>query len=61
VVIDEAHELFAGIYRRYDRLGGYKDESREALIAQRVREAIGSAPVRRWGRRPPWGSTNRPW
>ena len=45
VVIDEAHELFAGIYRRYDRLGGYKDESREALIAQRVREAIGSAPV----------------
>jgi hypothetical protein len=45
VVIDEAHELFAGIYRRYDKIGGYKDESRDALIAQRVRDAIGAAPV----------------
>jgi len=45
VVIDEAHELFAGIYRRFDKIGGYKDESRDALIAQRVRDAIGSAPV----------------
>jgi hypothetical protein len=45
VVIDEAHELFAGIYRRFDRHGEYKEESRDALIAQRVREAIGAAPV----------------
>jgi len=45
VVIDEAHELFAGIYRRYDKIGSYKEESRDALIAQRVRDAIGSAPV----------------
>jgi len=45
VVIDEAHERFAGIYHRYDKLGGYKDESNEALIAQRVRDAIGAAPV----------------
>ncbi len=45
VVIDEAHELFAGIYRRYDKHGGHKDESTDALIAQRVREAIGAAPV----------------
>jgi hypothetical protein len=45
VVIDEAHELFAGIYRRYDKRGGYKDDSKDALIAQRVRYAIGSAPV----------------
>jgi len=45
VVIDEAHELFAGIYRRYDKIGSHKDESRDALIAQRVRDAIGSAPV----------------
>ena len=45
VVIDEAHELFAGIYRRYDKHGEYKDESKDALIAQRVRHAIGSAPV----------------
>jgi hypothetical protein len=45
VVIDEAHELFAGIYRRYDRSGDYNDESKDALIAQRVRQAIGAAPV----------------
>src|SRR5207244_1568268 len=45
VVIDEAHELFAGIYRRYDRRGDYKGESKDALIAQRVRDAIGGAPV----------------
>lgn len=45
VVIDEAHELFAGIYRRFDRQGDYKEESKDALIAQRVREAIGAAPV----------------
>lgn len=45
VVIDEAHELFAGIYRRFDKIGNYKNESRDALIAQRVRDAIGSAPV----------------
>ena len=45
VVIDEAHELFAGIYRRYDRRGDYKEESKDALIAQRVRDAIRDAPV----------------
>jgi uncharacterized membrane-anchored protein YhcB (DUF1043 family) len=45
VVIDEAHELFAGIYRRYDRRGDHKEESKDAVIAQRVREAIGAAPV----------------
>jgi Helicase conserved C-terminal domain/SNF2-related domain len=45
VVIDEAHELFAGIYRRFDKIGRHKDESRDALIAHRVREAIGAAPV----------------
>jgi superfamily II DNA or RNA helicase len=45
VVIDEAHELFSGIYRRFDRQGEHKKESKEAVIAQRVRDAIGSAPV----------------
>jgi adenine-specific DNA-methyltransferase len=45
VVMDEAHELFAGIYRRYDLRGNYREESKDALIAQRVREAIGAAPV----------------
>jgi hypothetical protein len=44
-VIDEAHELFAGIYRRYDRRGDYKEDSKDALIAQRVRDAIRTAPV----------------
>jgi superfamily II DNA or RNA helicase len=45
VVIDEAHELFASIYRRYDRRGDYKEDSKDALIAQRVRDAIRAAPV----------------
>jgi superfamily II DNA or RNA helicase len=45
VVIDEAHELFSGIYRRYDRQGEHKEESKEAVVAHRVREAIGGAPV----------------
>src|SRR5262245_39728976 len=45
VVIDEAHELFAGIYRRFDRRGDYKGDSKDALIAQRVRDAIRGAPV----------------
>jgi adenine-specific DNA-methyltransferase len=45
VVIDEAHELFAGLYRRFDRRGDHKEESKEALIAQRVRDAISNAPV----------------
>ena len=44
-VIDEAHEMFAGIYRRFDRAGAYDESSRAAQTAHRVRELIGPAPV----------------
>ena len=44
-VIDEAHEMFAGIYRRFDRLGGYDESSGAAQTAHRVRRLIGPAPV----------------
>jgi hypothetical protein len=45
VVIDEAHEVFAGIYRRYDKRGDYDPEATEARMAHRVRTVIGPAPV----------------
>ena len=45
VVIDEAHEIFAGIYKRFDRHGRVKDESSQARLASRVREALAGAPV----------------
>ena len=44
-LIDEAHEVFAGIHRRFDSDGGYRDDSRHALTAHRVREVIGASPV----------------
>lgn len=44
-VIDEAHELFAAIYKRFDRHGAYDIDSTEARTAHRVRSAIGQAPV----------------
>jgi hypothetical protein len=44
VVIDEAHELFSGIWRRYGE-AGYDDASTEAVTAHRVRSVIGPAPV----------------
>ena len=44
-LIDEAHEVFAGIHRRYDRTGIYDEESPQALMAHRVRRVIGAAPV----------------
>jgi hypothetical protein len=39
-VIDEAHEVFAGIYKRFDKLGQYDDESPHARTAGRVREVL---------------------
>ncbi len=45
VLIDEAHEVFAGIHRRYDRLGNYEEDSEYARMAHRLREVIGAAPV----------------
>jgi adenine-specific DNA-methyltransferase len=40
VVIDEAHEVFANIYKRFDREGNYKEDSDEAQIADRVRSLL---------------------
>ena len=45
VVIDEAHEIFAGLHKRYDRDGLYDETSDEALMAHRVRGFLRSAPV----------------
>ncbi len=44
-LIDEAHEVFAGIHRRFDRDGVYEETSRQAQTAHRVREIIGLSPV----------------
>ena len=44
-LIDEAHEVFAGIHRRYDRAGIYNEEGPQALMAHRVRQVIGASPV----------------
>jgi superfamily II DNA or RNA helicase len=39
-IIDEAHEVFAGIYKRFDRFGEYKDDAPTARTAGRVREML---------------------
>lgn len=44
-VIDEAHEIFAGIYRRYDLHGGLKDGSKYARTAARVKQALLDTPM----------------
>lgn len=44
-VIDEAHEVFAAIHRRFDRHGVYDERSRYAQTADRVRSVIGRSPV----------------
>jgi SNF2 family DNA or RNA helicase len=45
VVIDEAHEIFAGLHKRYGRDGLYDETSDEALMAHRVRGFLRAAPV----------------
>lgn len=45
VVIDEAHEIFAGLHKRFSRDGLYDDVSDEALMAHRVRGLLRSSPV----------------
>jgi superfamily II DNA or RNA helicase len=45
VVIDEAHEVFAGLHKRYDRDGLYEETSDEALMAHRVRSFLRTSPV----------------
>lgn len=44
-VIDEAHEMFAGIYRRYDSRGGLKDGTKYARTAARVKQALVGTPM----------------
>src|SRR5207237_421281 len=44
-VIDEAHEIFAGVYKRFDRHGAAKDAGKEATLASRVRGALAATPV----------------
>ncbi len=39
-VIDEAHEIFAGIYKRFDKFGQYNNEAPHARTAGRVREVL---------------------
>src|SRR5947199_1442055 len=45
VIIDEAHEIFAGLHKRYDRDGIYDDTSEDALMAHRVRSFLRTSPV----------------
>ncbi len=45
VVIDEAHEIFAALHKRYGRDGIYDEASEEALMPHRVRSFLRSAPV----------------
>jgi hypothetical protein len=45
VVIDEAHEIFAGLHKRYGHDGAYDEGSDEAMMAHRVRGFLRSAPV----------------
>jgi hypothetical protein len=45
VVIDEAHEIFAGLHKRYGRDGLYDEASDDALMAHRVRGVLRSSPV----------------
>src|SRR5438876_5143777 len=45
VVIDEAHEIFAGLHKRYGRDGVYEETSHEAQMAHRVRGFLRSSPV----------------
>jgi superfamily II DNA or RNA helicase len=45
VIIDEAHEIFSGLHKRFDRNGVYDDTSEEALMAHRVRSFLRTSPV----------------
>ncbi len=44
-VIDEAHEIFSGIYKRFDRDGLYQSQSDQAKMAGRVRDLLRNTPV----------------
>ena len=42
-VIDEAHEVFAGIYKRFNKFGEYDDDAEVAQTAGRVRHVLRAA------------------
>lgn len=44
-IIDEAHEIFAGLYRRFDRHGQLGTSSRYAKTAARVKAVLADTPV----------------
>lgn len=44
-VVDEAHEVFASIYKRFDRGGSIREDSPYARIAGRLATAIAGTPV----------------
>lgn len=44
-LIDEAHEVFAGLHRRFRSDGSYDEDSPHARTAHRVRQIIGVSPV----------------
>jgi hypothetical protein len=44
-IIDEAHEVFAGIYKRFDKFGGYEDDAPAARTAGRVRDVLVTSGV----------------
>ena len=60
-LIDEAHEVFAGIHRRFDRDGIYDEHSRHARTAHRVRQIIGASPVMLLTATPIQNSLNELW
>lgn len=43
VVVDEAHEVFSSVYKRFDKDGVYQEDSRQAQTAGRVRELVRKA------------------
>jgi adenine-specific DNA-methyltransferase len=45
VIIDEAHEIFASLHKRYGPGGIYDEASEQALMAHRVRGVLRSSPV----------------
>jgi adenine-specific DNA-methyltransferase len=47
LVVDEAHEVFSSVYKRFDKEGFYDDDSKHAQTAGRVREVVkrGGSPV----------------
>ena len=42
-VVDEAHEVFASIYKRFDRGGSIRDDSPYAKMAARLSQTLGNA------------------